>query len=98
MINNQYILTAAHCFVLDQTTAADVEVLIHAQVLDAAMMEGSSAKVALGGQGSLQAPGYKDRRRTDKDENTKRYTVAEVITHPLFTDKCRFSNRMNQMK
>jgi len=37
--------------------------------------------------GSTRGSGYNKKSVTDKDENSQRFKVAEIIMHPLFNDR-----------
>ncbi|CAL8129049.1 unnamed protein product [Orchesella dallaii] len=84
LINNRYILTAAHCFYFSKKTIKDMEVLLHAHVLDMSKLKGGK-NVTLGQKGSTRGPGWDAVKKTDADEKTLRFEVEELIMHPLFT-------------
>jgi len=86
VINNRYILTAAHCFWFAKMKPDQIEVLIHAHVLDFTITKAEgSVNIKLGEDGSFQGRGHDFALKTDKDENTQRFKVLEIINHPLFT-------------
>jgi hypothetical protein len=37
--------------------------------------------------GSIRSAGWNLTKKTDEEEKTQRFKVAEIITHPLFTSK-----------
>ncbi|ODM88291.1 Coagulation factor IX [Orchesella cincta] len=76
LINDRFILTAAE----------DMEVLLHAHVLDMTVLQGWK-DVELGIAGSVRGPGYDLDKVTDADEKNLRFEVEELISHPLFTPK-----------
>jgi len=86
VINNQWILTAAHCWHFDKTKAKDIDVLIHARILDQTLKANWVDK-ALGEKGSIQGAGYGNKAVTDAEESSQRYKVVQMINHPLFTTK-----------
>ncbi|ODM91555.1 Transmembrane protease serine 9 [Orchesella cincta] len=86
LINDRFILTAAHCFFFSGKKAEDMEVLLHAHVLDMTVLQGWK-DVELGIAGSVRGPGYDLDKVTDADEKTLRFEVEELISHPLFTPK-----------
>ncbi|OXA50915.1 Plasma kallikrein [Folsomia candida] len=83
---NLAIFLQTHCFWFDGMQADEVEVLIHAYILD--MTKKDIAKdVKLGEMGSIRGSGYNLKLKTDEEEKTQRYRVAEIIMHPLFTEQ-----------
>ncbi|OXA41864.1 Plasma kallikrein [Folsomia candida] len=88
VINDRFILTAAHCFALQpkKVKAEAIEVLIHAWLLDQTL-KGNWADKPLGELGSIQSSGYNLTKVTDEQEHSQRFKVAEIINHPLFTSK-----------
>ncbi|ODM92213.1 Coagulation factor X, partial [Orchesella cincta] len=84
LINSRYILTATHCFWFAKKKASDMEVLLHAHLLDMHRLKGAK-DVELGEKGSTRGPGWDEAKKSDDDENTLRFEVEEVIMHPLFT-------------
>ncbi|CAG7728701.1 unnamed protein product [Allacma fusca] len=86
IINDRWVLTAAHCFVLTKLGADQIDVLFHAHTLDMTLRE-YHADTALGEIGSIRGSGYNLDIVTDSDEKTLRVEVAEVINHPLFNAK-----------
>jgi len=89
IINDRYILTASHCFWFTKTEPDEIEVLIHAYQLEPTLQDGWK-NVKLGEKGSIQGPGWQLGNVTDEDEGTQRIKVAEIITHPLFSDSYDF--------
>lgn len=89
VLNDRYILTATHCFFFDKMQAHEIEVLIHAFVLDLTKKD-NARDVALGEEGSTRGSGHDLKPVTDEDEKTQRHRVAEIIQHPLFNEQYDF--------
>jgi V8-like Glu-specific endopeptidase len=86
VINNRYILTAAHCFWFAKIQPKEIEVLVHAYLLDFTVTrDDASEKIKLGDEGSMQGRGHEFAQTTDEKEGTQRFKVVEIINHPLFT-------------
>jgi hypothetical protein len=86
VINDRFVLTAAHCFWFDDKKPDDLEILVHATLLDMTKKKGAK-DVKLGKEGSIRSSGYKEDKKTDEDEKTQRFKVLEIINHPLFNDQ-----------
>lgn len=89
LINDRFILTAAHCSWFQQTPPENIEVLLHAYILDLTLMP-DWKDVALGEQGSIRGHGWDLKNATDEDEGRIRLKVKKIINHPLFTEKYDF--------
>ncbi|CAG7822461.1 unnamed protein product, partial [Allacma fusca] len=87
ILNDMYILTAAHCiFDKDYGTSIETEmidILVHVNLLDQTRSYGWQ-NVSLGQYGSIQSPGWNLSQKSDKDEFTMRFEVQEIIPHPAF--------------
>ncbi|OXA51718.1 Transmembrane protease serine 6, partial [Folsomia candida] len=90
LINDRWILTAAHCFWFTNTTANQIQVLLHAHLLDFTKTDAANDKAELGEQGSIKGSGWNKKAVTDEDERTIRLDIAEIIMHPLFTEEYDF--------
>ncbi|CAG7722478.1 unnamed protein product [Allacma fusca] len=86
VINNRWILTAAHCFWFAKVQPSEIEVLIHAYLLDFTVTrDDASESIKLGQEGSMQGRGHEFAQTTDEKEGTQRFKIVEIINHPLFT-------------
>jgi len=47
----------------------------------------NARNVELGQEGSIRGSGWNAKKVSDADEHTQRFRVAEIIQHPLFTEK-----------
>ncbi|CAL8128549.1 unnamed protein product [Orchesella dallaii] len=82
IVNNLYVITAAHCFVETGVQANQIEVLFHAHVMDKGTDDGSTP--ADDDPEYKNIPGWALPPETDKTEYSIRRDVESVTVHPLF--------------
>ncbi|CAL8129091.1 unnamed protein product [Orchesella dallaii] len=97
LINDRFILTAAHCFYFAKKPPGEIDVLLHAHTLDMLMLAGAQ-NVELGQAGSIRGPGWEAAKKTDEDEATIRLEAEEIIYHPLFNVKYNYDYALIRLK
>ncbi|CAL8129048.1 unnamed protein product [Orchesella dallaii] len=97
LINDRFVLTAAHCFVFAQKQPSEIDVLLRAHTLDMTVMAGGR-DVALGLEGSIRGPGWDAAKKSDADEGSIRLEAEEIINHPLFTEAYNFDYALIKLK
>lgn len=79
IINNRFILTAAHCFKGPYMKAKNINVLINAH-----KMEFTESKVASGQGGSKGHDTPEQLAEKDRKDNSYRFSVDRYFIHPLY--------------
>ncbi|CAL8138324.1 unnamed protein product [Orchesella dallaii] len=89
LINDRYVLTAAHCFAGSSPVRTfEAEVLLHAHLLDLNLNSNYNPRAPAGKPGSVKAvPGLKFSNKTDDDELSIRIGISKIIVHPLYSSR-----------
>lgn len=99
VINDRFILTAAHCFAFVHAVPHEIEVLVHAHLLDMTIVKQDiTSSKELGADGSIRARGWNNKNLTDEEDGAQRFEVAEIINHALFTDKYDYDVSLLRLK
>ncbi|CAL8100373.1 unnamed protein product [Orchesella dallaii] len=82
LVNNLYVISAAHCFVESGVQPDQFELVFHAHVMDKRSDDG---QVPSDDDSNFKdIPGWADPRETDESEHSIRLEAESVLVHPLF--------------